>query len=328
MGIQESFIWIRNGGAMLWKRILAGVDETPQGVAAAAVAARLAAALGGECTPVHAVRQFWLEFSEQDVVQDVPELQAAVVAAARDRIRGLLADHVPQEVQRRLVVQPGRAAAVLRDVAQELGADAIVLGGKHHSDIGRWIGGSTAHNAVRSSGLPVLIVVPTPGDRAYQRILAALDLSDAAVPTGTTARQIAEALGAKLRGLWVIEAPVPMPALMPLATQPDYEREAKRVLRRRVWPVLGSGAETLTREGMVAETIEREVRDCGADLVVVGSHGKGWAERMILGSVTERLLRKLPCSLLVVPVKSGKVERLAPEIRKVRGKRPPRRAVR
>ena len=39
-----------------------------------------------------------------------------------------------------------------------------------------------------------------------------------------------------------------------------------------------------------------------ADLVVVGSHGGGWAHRMLIGSSTERLLNLLPASLLVVPV--------------------------
>lgn len=313
---------------MLWKHVVAGVDETPQGVAAAVAGARLATVLGGECTPVHAVREFWLEFAEEDVVQGTAELQAAVVGTARERVHALLAGHVPQDVQRRLIVRPGRAGVVLRDVAREIRADAVVLGGKHHSDIGRWIGGSTAHDAVRSSGLPVLVALPSTDGRPFHRILAAVDLSDGALPTATTARQIAEALGAQLRGLCVIEAPVPLPEMMPLLAQPEYSRAAERVLRRRVWPLLGSGAETVMREGAIADMIEREVRDWGADLVVVGSHGKGWAERLILGSVTEQLLRALPCSLLVVPVKGGKVERLAPAVHKVRGKRPARRVAR
>jgi universal stress protein E len=312
---------------MLWKHVVAGVDETPQGVAAAVAGARLATVLGADCTPVHAVREFWLEFAEEDVVQGTAELQAAVVGAARERVHALLAGHVPQDVQRRLIVRPGRAGVVLRDVAREIRADAVVLGGKHHSDIGRWIGGSTAHDAVRSSGLPVLVALPADG-RPFRRILAAVDLSEAALATATMARQIAEALGAQLRGLCVIEAPVPLPEMMPLLALPEYSREAERVLRRRVWPLLGSGAETVMREGAIAETIEREVRDWGADLVVVGSHGKRWAERLILGSVTEQLLRALPCSLLVVPVKGGKVERLAPAVHKVRGKRPAHRVAR
>jgi len=36
--------------------------------------------------------------------------------------------------------------------------------------------------------------------------------------------------------------------------------------------------------------------------LVVGSHGKGWAQRVLLGSVTERLINHLPTSLLVAPV--------------------------
>src|SRR5207244_9160649 len=39
-----------------------------------------------------------------------------------------------------------------------------------------------------------------------------------------------------------------------------------------------------------------------ADLLVMGSHGKGWATRVLVGSVTERLLNHLPTSLVVVPV--------------------------
>jgi hypothetical protein len=34
----------------------------------------------------------------------------------------------------------------------------------------------------------------------------------------------------------------------------------------------------------------------------VGSHGKGWVDGLIIGSVTEDLLNNLPCAVLVVPV--------------------------
>jgi nucleotide-binding universal stress UspA family protein len=59
--------------------------------------------------------------------------------------------------------------------------------------------------------------------------------------------------------------------------------------------------ERLVRYGGAVETILREALDWRADLLVVGSHGKGWAERLLVGSVTERLLNHLPTSLLVVP---------------------------
>jgi len=41
--------------------------------------------------------------------------------------------------------------------------------------------------------------------------------------------------------------------------------------------------------------------------LVVGSHGKGWAERALVGSVTEQLLNHLPLSLVVVPVGTAAV---------------------
>jgi nucleotide-binding universal stress UspA family protein len=53
---------------------------------------------------------------------------------------------------------------------------------------------------------------------------------------------------------------------------------------------------------MVVETLLREASDWQADVLVVGSHGKGWAQRVLLGSVTERLINHLPTSLLVAPV--------------------------
>jgi nucleotide-binding universal stress UspA family protein len=54
----------------------------------------------------------------------------------------------------------------------------------------------------------------------------------------------------------------------------------------------------------VVETLLREATDWSADVLVVGSHGKGWAQRILLGSVTERLLNDLPTSLLIAPVEA------------------------
>src|SRR5204863_381145 len=75
------------------------------------------------------------------------------------------------------------------------------------------------------------------------------------------------------------------------------------VLERDVWPLVKTpGVEKLVRHGHVVETLLREAADWKADVLVVGSHGKGWAQRVLLGSVTERLINQLPASLLVAPV--------------------------
>ncbi len=302
---------------MSWKRIVVGVDDSPQAVTAAALGVRLAEAMGGECVLVHAVREFWLAFAEEEIVERSAELRAALVDAARRQIAAVLRGQVPDEAIRGMMVRPGSPAAVLRDVARELEADAVVLGGRHHVALRRWMGGSTAHNSVRNIGLPVLVTGPLGGGSLFKRILAAVDLSEAAASTAAVAGELAADLRAELRALCVIEPPLPLPDVTPALTPSEYSRLAGRTLAKRVWPLFRKGAvQTVAREGRVVETIRQEASEWVADLVVVGSHGKGWGERLILGSVTEDLLDDLPTSLLVVPVNAQPKVRKRVAVRK------------
>jgi nucleotide-binding universal stress UspA family protein len=58
-------------------------------------------------------------------------------------------------------------------------------------------------------------------------------------------------------------------------------------------------------EGNVAAEIARTAQDRGADLLVMGTHGRSGFERLMLGSVTEKMLRKAPCPMLTVPPQAG-----------------------
>ncbi len=52
--------------------------------------------------------------------------------------------------------------------------------------------------------------------------------------------------------------------------------------------------------GDVGGTVCRIAADVGADVIVVGSHGRGAIERLLLGSVSEQVVRHAPCPVLVV----------------------------
>lgn len=58
--------------------------------------------------------------------------------------------------------------------------------------------------------------------------------------------------------------------------------------------------ETAVREGDPASAIVEEATEWGADLVVVGSHGRTGFERWLLGSVAQRVVGHAPCSVEVV----------------------------
>jgi nucleotide-binding universal stress UspA family protein len=55
------------------------------------------------------------------------------------------------------------------------------------------------------------------------------------------------------------------------------------------------------RSGSAAAEILRYVDEAKSDLLVVGTHGRTGFERVVLGSVTEKVLRKAPCPVLTVP---------------------------
>jgi len=58
-------------------------------------------------------------------------------------------------------------------------------------------------------------------------------------------------------------------------------------------------------EGEPASEIVRYARDAGMDLIVMGTHGRTGMERLLMGSVAEKVLRDAHCSVLVVKLPRG-----------------------
>ncbi len=282
---------------MSWQSIVVGVDASPEAAGAAAFAVRMSQRAGTTCHLVHAARDVWASVG---VEEGVDELWHALVDQARANITAVLAGVVPRELVDEMTIRLGRAPIVLKQAVTALGAELVVLGGKHHSAVGRWLGGSTSLNVTRTTEVPLLVVAGSL--TVIRRVLVAVDGSAASRPALEAADRYATLFDAELRALSVLE---PLP-VVPGATAPDateYYRMLEELLKRDVWPLIRtSGAERLVRYGLPVETLLREATAWQADLLVVGSHGRGWAERVLVGSVTERLLNHLPTSVLVVPV--------------------------
>jgi len=63
----------------------------------------------------------------------------------------------------------------------------------------------------------------------------------------------------------------------------------------------GIACTTKIREGSAVPEITQRGRDIGADLIVVGTHGRTGISHAMLGSVAERVVRRAPCPVLTVP---------------------------
>jgi nucleotide-binding universal stress UspA family protein len=295
---------------MSWKRIVVGVDTSIAASQAAVFAERLAVRAGTTCHFVHATR-------DPLAGPNTPEshrYRRALIEQVRAQLVDVLASAAPN-APATLTVRLGARAPVVEHLAADVDAELVVLGGKHHSALDRWVGGSTALDVARTTALPLLVTAGPAA--AIRRILVALDASAAARPTIAGAERLATVFDAELRALSVLE-PIPVIPNVPTPDMSAYYAWCEEELKRDVWSLIRTPAvKTVLRYGMPVETILREAAQWQADLVVVGSHGKGWTERLLLGSVTERLLNQLPTSLLIIPaaVKARKRQRAerAPE---------------
>jgi universal stress protein A len=85
----------------------------------------------------------------------------------------------------------------------------------------------------------------------------------------------------------------------------EQRRWIETALERRARAARGEGllARALLRTGPAAPTIAQTAKEESADLIVVGTHGRAGLDRLVLGSVAERVVRLAACPVLVV--KSG-----------------------
>jgi nucleotide-binding universal stress UspA family protein len=142
------------------------------------------------------------------------------------------------------------------------------------------------------------------------RILCPTDFSEFAERALRRAVSLARWFDAQVTALHVIQ-PAPWRAsgagwasgiVAPQDLPGRVREEAAKELERRAAASRGEGIALEARlgEGDAAREIQAVADALPADLVVMGTHGRGGFERLLLGSVTEKVLRLAPCPVLVV----------------------------
>jgi len=139
-------------------------------------------------------------------------------------------------------------------------------------------------------------------------ILCPLDLSDTSGTAFDYAAMLARWYGASLTVLEMVWPGVPPigPATSAMPITPEQMQEFSAELQAFVDAKKPAGVtvDVKLREGAVVRGILQEARAISADLIIMGTHGRGGFDRFILGSVTEKVLRKSPYPVLTVPPKT------------------------
>lgn len=238
------------------------------------------------------------------------ELDAALVVEARRLADDTAAELLTGRSAIGRVAQGDPREQIVRSAA-DWGADLIVMGARGLGAVREFFLGSTSLGVARRAACPVLVCKGEPRD--IHTITVALDGSAHA------RRALA----------WVATLPLPQPTrvqLIAVAEPEHYPSSAPGILRESLRTAvaaveaerraalegeLASAAELLrgrvhlverhVMTGAPAEAVVRGAQRQGSDLIVVGARGLGAVTRLLLGSVSESVLRHAGCPVLVVP---------------------------
>jgi nucleotide-binding universal stress UspA family protein len=137
----------------------------------------------------------------------------------------------------------------------------------------------------------------------YQHILVGVDGSDASAQAATMAGRLAADLDAKVTAVYVRQLPTTVPPFGTDIYLDSYWEEAERLAGERAAEALDPlGASWLfeVRTGDPAVQLELSADEHGADLIVVGARGHSVGHRLLLGSVSARLVHHARRPVLVV----------------------------
>jgi len=142
-----------------------------------------------------------------------------------------------------------------------------------------------------------------------KNILVPIDFSEGSDEAVGYAFDLASRLGASLHVMHVVENPFVPGAFMEMYAPPpadyflDMERQAEARLRQTLTAEQQARvrAEFSTRTGTPAtEILGRLEEEPRIDLVVMATHGRGAVARLMMGSVTEKIVRAAPCPVLTL----------------------------
>jgi nucleotide-binding universal stress UspA family protein len=282
--------------------IIVGMDTSPN----AAVALRWAAGESGRRGwTVRAVLCWgYLDQHHASGAEFDPGYRAADAQAALDAsVAAAVGESAAEHVDRQLINErPARGL-----LESSAGADLLVLGARGLGGLKGMLLGSVSRQCLHHNTVPVVIVkdeqAPAPSGRA--RVVAGVDGSESSLRALAWAVETARARDARVAAVstWT---PPNVGELFVVAGPSDraaFEAAAAEILAAAVDTVDAGGLEApieqLVVAGAAGSVIVAQSED--ADLVVVGSRGRGGFTGLLLGSVSDHVAHHAVCPVVVVP---------------------------
>ena len=204
----------------------------------------------------------------------------------------------------------GSAANVIIATAKEHNIDLIVLSSHGRTGLARWVYGNVTAKIVRRAPCDTLVIRtlgPATELFSTNRILVPMDGSTLSENAISPAVALASAFDMGILLLRV--SPTIHSELEPMSSRSMFERLEARASDEALTYLQGVQASLIQEripvdiksvQGLAAAAIVDCARNHQIDLIVMSSHGRSGIGLWLMGSVTEKVLRKASCSTLVV----------------------------
>ena len=208
-----------------------------------------------------------------------------------------LADHEGVHILTNL--EQGEPYEQIVQVAEEEHCDLIIMGRRGKSKMERALIGSVTARVIGHTAKDVL-VIPETAKLSWENILLATDGSTCCDNALARALEIAQERKALLNAVSVVYTNDEFYAMGQDPVKELY-READKVLDKvKKWAGdLGVQTKLYVRDGEPHQAITAMASEISASLIVMGSHGRKGLTRLLMGSVTERVIGYADCPVLV-----------------------------
>jgi nucleotide-binding universal stress UspA family protein len=268
------------------EKLLLSTDGSLAAERAAKVAIDLAKTCGSKLYVISVVEvpAFGAEF-----VETLPNMIDRLEKEARGVLESLKDRATKEGIScEALVYQGEEPYKYIVDEAVKNNVEMIIMGRRGRTGVERLMLGSVTAKVIGYAPCKVM-VVPRAGGLSFEKILIATDGSIYSELASREAISIAKRCGSNLIALSVAKKDENLPVAKESVdkVRQNAERENIKV-------------EALTLKGMPYDVIVETAKQKNADVIIVGSHGRTGLERLLMGSVTERVIGHAGCAVLVV----------------------------
>jgi nucleotide-binding universal stress UspA family protein len=279
--------------------ILVGVDGSVQSDAAVKFAARESAIRDVPLTVMHVIEPVpdWASSVEQSRIANAWEADARdVIEQARKTALTCVTPPAPLDLRTEVVYSP----VIPMLVVASTDAQMMVLGSRGMTPLGRFVLGSVSSSAIHHAQCPVAVVHDDEHVDRAGPVLVGIDGSPASDAAIALAFDEASRRGADLLALhaWSDVAVFPILGM----DWRDYETSGAEILAERLAGYQQDYPDVKVRRRLVCDKPARWLIEESqyAQLVVVGSRGRGGFPGMLLGSVSSALVQSAQAPVIVV----------------------------